>query len=133
MPEDLIEIVITAPDEDWLVAFTRRLVEQRLAACGHHTSIRSVYTWEGQIHNQQETRVALHTRAAHFETIVAITDAEHPYDVPCVISLPVTNASPAYRAWILNSTNHQLDELASDPDGGSGPAGPRQQSSVPRL
>lgn len=107
MPDDadLVEVVITAPDEEWLLAFTRRLVEQRLAACGQHTPIRSVYTWQGQLHDEHESRVALHTRAAHFDAIVALTNAEHPYEVPCVISLPITNANPSYRTWILDSTS----------------------------
>ena len=103
--DDLVEVVITAPDEEWLVAFTRRLVERRLAASGHHTQIRSVYTWHGEIHDQHESRVALHTRARHFDAIVAATNAEHPYEVPCAISVPITNANPSYRAWILDSTS----------------------------
>lgn len=102
--EDLLEVIITAPNEEWLVAFTTRLVERRLAACGHHTPIRSVYTWDGRIHDRRESRVALHTRASHFEAIVNATQAEHPYEVPCVISVPITSASPTYREWILTST-----------------------------
>src|SRR3954451_14258051 len=102
MPDDdVVEVVITAPDEEWLVTFTRLLVERRLAACGHITQIRSVYTWHGEIHDEHESRVALHTRAAHFSAIVAATKAEHPYEVPCAISHPITNANPSYRAWIL--------------------------------
>lgn len=33
--EDIIEVIITAPDETWLVDFTHRLIERHLAACGH--------------------------------------------------------------------------------------------------
>ena len=102
--DDLCEVVITADDEDWLVAFTRRLVRDRLAACGHHTPVRSVYTWQGQLHDEHETRVALHTRASLVDAIIAATQEAHPYDVPCVIALPVLQAHPAYRAWVLEST-----------------------------
>lgn len=102
--DDLVEVIITAPDEEWLVAFTKRLVEQRLAACGHHAAIRSVYTWHSEINDQHESRVALHTRAAHFDAIVAITNAEHSYEVPCVVSTPIAGASDGYREWVLSST-----------------------------
>ena len=105
MPDgELIEVVITAPDEGWLVAFTRRLVEQRLVACGHHTSIRSVYTWGDQIHDLHEARVALHTRAEHFDAISVLTNTEHPYEVPCVIAVSIAHASPSYRRWVLAAT-----------------------------
>lgn len=39
-PEQLecLEIVITAESAGWLASFTRSLVEDRLAACGHNIS-----------------------------------------------------------------------------------------------
>lgn len=107
--DEVCEVIITAPDEAWLLDFTRHLVEVRLAACGHHTPIRSIYTWAGAIHDESETRVALHTRASCVPAIIAITNDRHPYDVPCVITLPITQADPAYRAWILESTTHESD------------------------
>lgn len=104
-PPSVVEVIITAPDENWSIAFTRRLVEDRLAACGHHTPIRSVYTWDGDIHDQSETRVALHTRAVHVQAIIDRTNTEHPYEVPCVIATPIVDANPAYRAWIIDATS----------------------------
>ena len=41
---ELCEVVITAPDPDWLYQFARTLVEDRLAASAHNfTPIRSIY------------------------------------------------------------------------------------------
>ncbi len=34
--DEVCEVVITAPDPDWLVEFTRRLVTDRLCASGHN-------------------------------------------------------------------------------------------------
>jgi periplasmic divalent cation tolerance protein len=106
-PDEVCEVVITAPDEAWLLDFTRHLVEARLAACGHHMPIQSVYTWAGAIQDDRETRVALHTRTSCVPAIIAITNDRHPYDVPCVIASPITEANPAYRAWILDSTQSE--------------------------
>jgi uncharacterized protein involved in tolerance to divalent cations len=59
---EVCEVVITAPDAEWLAGFTRRLVEDRLCASGHNiASIRSIYRWRGQIYDKSEARVALHT------------------------------------------------------------------------
>ena len=121
-PQDaLCEVVVTAPDEEWLLGLTRRLVERRLAACGHHQAVRSVYTWEGRVHDERETRVALHTRASCVPAVVAAVEAEHPYQVPCVVSLPVLAAAPAYRAWVLDATD----------DPGRPPAGPTRSADGP--
>ena len=101
--EDCCEVVVTAGDAGWLAEFTRRLVAARLAACGHVIpAIRSIYRWEGAV--QDEGRVGLHTRASLVQAIAARADAEHPYDVPCVIALPIRDGNPAYLAWILDST-----------------------------
>jgi periplasmic divalent cation tolerance protein len=102
---EICEVVVTAADAEWLAAFTRSLVQDRLAACGHHvTPIRSVYRWEGAIHDEPEARVALHTRRSLVPRIVERADAEHPYDVPCVIALPIVDANPRYAAWVREET-----------------------------
>lgn len=103
--DDVCEVIVTAPDPDWLVQFTRSLIEDRLCACGHHiTPIRSLYRWQGVIEDHPEVRVALHTRAALVTDIIERTNRQHPYDVPCVIALPITVANPSYHQWILDQT-----------------------------
>ncbi|MGY2004272.1 divalent-cation tolerance protein CutA [Blastococcus sp. SYSU DS1024] len=105
MDEEFCEVVVTAEDADWLAGFTRTLVEERLAACGHHvTPIRSVYRWEGTVHDETEARVALHTRRALVPRVVARTRELHPYDVPCVIALPLVGGNPDYLRWIAAET-----------------------------
>ena len=102
---DCCEVVVTADDPDWLAGFTRRLVEDRLAACGHQiAAIRSIYRWDGAIQDDAEARVALHTRLSLVPSIVERADAEHPYDVPCVIALPLAGGNPAYLEWIVAET-----------------------------
>lgn len=105
MSEDICEVVITGPDAEWLAGFTRTLVEQRLAACGQNiAAIRSIYRWQGAIEDDAEARVALHTRRSLVPAIIELADREHPYDVPCVIALPITGGSPAYLTWVLDET-----------------------------
>ncbi len=103
--DEVVEVVLTAEDADWLAGFTRTLVEERLAACGQHiAAIRSVYRWAGEIHDEPEARVALHTRRSLVPAIVARAGELHPYDVPCVIALPLVGGNPAYLAWIDEET-----------------------------
>ena len=105
MDEEYCEVVVTAEDADWLAGFTRTLVEEGLAACGHQVAaIRSVYRWQGEVHDEPEARVALHTRRSLVPAIVARTQQLHPYDVPCVIALPLVDGNPAYLRWIAEET-----------------------------
>ncbi|MGH8792795.1 MAG: divalent-cation tolerance protein CutA [Stackebrandtia sp.] len=103
--DDICEVIITGPDAETLAAFTRRLIEERLCACGQHvTQIRSLYRWDGQVQDDPEARVALHTRLSLVPAICELADQEHPYDVPCVIALPVTASHAAYRRWVIEET-----------------------------
>ena len=105
MTTKLAEVIITAADADWLAEFTRRLVEDRLAACGQNiAAIRSIYRWDGVVQDDPEARVALHTRMELVDAIVERANAEHPYDVPCVIALPIDQGNPAYLQWVEQET-----------------------------
>ncbi len=99
------EVIVTGPDVSWLADFTRALVRDRLAACGHLSErIRSIYRWQGDIHDEQDARLALHTRTSLVASIVDRARHEHPYEVPCVIALPILDGNPYYLAWILDNT-----------------------------
>jgi periplasmic divalent cation tolerance protein len=112
--DDVCEVIITADNAEWLANFTRSLVEDRLAACGQNiASIRSIYRWEGEVHDEPEARVALHTRTVLVSAIVERADQEHPYDVPCVIALPITAGHPSYIEWLLTETRPSGGEPAN--------------------
>jgi periplasmic divalent cation tolerance protein len=103
--DELVEVVVTAGDADWLARFATSLVTDRLAACGHvQPGVRAVYRWAGELHDDAQARVALHTRASLVPAIVARADAEHPDEVPCVLALPVVGGHPGYTAWVLAET-----------------------------
>jgi periplasmic divalent cation tolerance protein len=105
MTEPICEVIITADNEEWMINFTRSLVEDRLVACGQYIApIRSVYRWEGSIHDDYETRVALHTRSSLVPAVIDRTRQAHPYDVPCILAVPVEAGNPDYVQWVINET-----------------------------
>jgi periplasmic divalent cation tolerance protein len=105
MTDDVCQVVITAPDAAWLANFVHGLVVDGLCASGHNiTKIRSIYRWQGSIKDHNEAHVAIHTRTELVPAIVDRTNELHPYEVPCVVALPIIAANPAYRQWILDET-----------------------------
>ena len=101
---ELCEVIITAPDGDWLAEFIRGLIEDRLCASSHLSQIRSIYPWKGQIHDTTETRATLRTRTALVSEIIARTRLAHPYDIPSIVAVPVVAANPDYTQWVLTNT-----------------------------
>jgi periplasmic divalent cation tolerance protein len=106
--DEVCEVIITAPDPDWLIEFTRRLVSDRLCASGHNFApIRTLYRWHGQLHDTTEGRVALRTRCSLVPQIVDRAKREHPYEVPSVVAVPIIDGEPDYLGWILEQTEQR--------------------------
>lgn len=102
--EPIVDVHITGPSAEWLADYTRKLVEDRLAACGSVTpGLRSLYRWDGKVQDEPEALVVLHTRRSLVPALIERTNTEHPYDVPG-FRYNALEASPAYHQWVLDST-----------------------------
>lgn len=100
---DVVEIVITGPTR-FMAENCSTLVRERLIACAQCTQVSSTYRWEGSVEREEEVRAHLHTTAARAREVSARIEAEHPYDVPCILVLPVVDALPAYAEWVAEQT-----------------------------
>lgn len=103
---ELCEVVITAPDPEWLQSFTRGLVADRLASSVHNFSpVQSTYRWEGSVHDRTEGRASVHTRRSLIAAIVARATDSHPYQVPGISARPIHDGNPTYLRWIEDQTS----------------------------
>ncbi|MHC5259157.1 divalent-cation tolerance protein CutA [Streptomyces sp. UC4497] len=98
---DVCAVLITAPDAEWLTSFVRGLVSDRLCAVAHVSPIQSIYRWNGEVHDTSEALATLRTVKDRVPEIAARTRSEHPYEVPSIIAIPISDATDAYRAWII--------------------------------
>jgi periplasmic divalent cation tolerance protein len=104
--DEITDVFITAEDSDWLAEFTRGLVGDGLAACGNIIpGVQSIYTWEGKVEDGSEALLILHTRKDLVTRIIERTNKEHPDDTPQILAVPVTDANPGYRDWLLSTTS----------------------------
>ena len=94
-------VFVTTPDEAVAVALARALVGERLAACGNLVpGLRSIYAWQGEIHDEPEVLLLLKTTADRVDALAARVSTLHPYAVPEVVAVAVDGGLPAYLAWI---------------------------------
>lgn len=99
---DSIQIVFcTVPDADTGRRIARELVEYRLAACVNLVpGIESVYRWQGEIHHDEEAMLVIKIRSADFARLQAAILERHPYELPEILAVPVSNALPKYLEWV---------------------------------
>ena len=101
---DVRVVLVACPDADTAAAIARTLVEEGHAACGNLVpGVRSIYRWEGKVHDEPEVLLVLKTTAARFEALRARVVALHPYTLPEVLSLAVDAGHAPYLAWVAGA------------------------------
>lgn len=93
-------VMVTAASRDEAEAIAKNLVASKLAACVSIMPIRSIYTWQEQVHNEEEWQLLIKTDLALFETLEAKIRELHSYELPEIIALPIVTSSAPYLAWI---------------------------------
>ena len=102
---DAVVVLVTAGSADEAGRIGRTLVEERLAACVNVVGpIRSIYRWEGAVHDAEEWLLVVKGRAADVAALDARIRALHSYEVPEVLAIPVYGGSATYLAWLDEAT-----------------------------
>ncbi len=97
-------VLTTAPDRATAETLANGLVEGRLAACANIIpGISSIYRWHGAVEKADELLLTIITEDDKIEALTAWIIANHPYDVPKVVVLPIEAGSQAYLSWITES------------------------------
>lgn len=98
---ETVVILCTCPDEDTAARLARGLLEERHAACVNVLpTVRSLYTWEGEIQDEQEALMVIKSTHSHFFLVEHWLREHHPYDVPEVLALDVAHVSEPYLHWL---------------------------------
>jgi periplasmic divalent cation tolerance protein len=97
-------VLINAPPDD-APRIARALVEQKLAACVNVIpGVKSFYFWDGALQEDGESTLVVKTTDAAVGDLTAAVKKLHPYSVPEVIALPLSDAgNPEYLSWVKSS------------------------------
>ncbi len=100
-----LTVLITAPDEENAARIGRALVEERLAACANIIrGVRSIYRWKEEIFDEPECMLLIKTAADKFAPLEKRVRELHPYEVPEVIAIKISEGSKQYLDWIEENT-----------------------------
>ncbi|MCX8018224.1 MAG: divalent-cation tolerance protein CutA [Rhodocyclaceae bacterium] len=102
---DALLVLTNLPDETSARDLAARLIELRLAACVNLLApCRSVYRWQGKLEEASEVPLFIKTTAARYAELEAAIRAQHPYELPEIIAVPIANGLPAYLDWVAAET-----------------------------
>ena len=103
MSPGIIVVLSTAPaDKSEILA--RMLIDTRVVACVNVVPVHSYYRWNGGLCSEPEHLLIAKTTGEKADEVIAAIKAHHPYEVPEIIALPVSNGYLPYLEWVHQET-----------------------------
>jgi periplasmic divalent cation tolerance protein len=103
--EQVLLVMTNMPDAAAAQSLARALVESRLAACVNlMPGVQSVYRWRGAIEQASEVTLLIKTTQQRFAQLRQAILSSHPYDLPEVLAVPVSEGHLPYLQWIAAET-----------------------------
>jgi periplasmic divalent cation tolerance protein len=104
MAEKILLALSTFPDAETARKISNQLVTEKLAACANILpSVESIYRWKEKIESGNETLVFFKLSEDGQSAFQEKLRSLHPYEVPEIIFVPVSNALPEYLGWVVEN------------------------------
>ncbi len=97
-------VLVTCKNETEARSLASGIVHDKLAACVQMNPVVSVYTWEGRVRTETETRLTIKTRTALYPALESFIRKHHTYEVPQILQIPITRGLPEFLDWIDQTT-----------------------------
>lgn len=80
------------------------LVKSKLAACVNIHHIDSIYSWEGQIEEDEEFAISVKTTTSKVQKVTDRIKEMHSYELPAIVSWEISG-DKEYLEWISEITD----------------------------
>lgn len=98
-------VITNVPDRAAADKLADALVADGLAACVNILSpCRSVYRWKGDVQHDEEFPLFIKTTRERYAALEQAIRANHPYELPEIIAVPVERGLSAYLDWVAQQT-----------------------------
>ncbi len=95
----------TFKDAEEAEKICRELVDMNLIACANilapHTAI---YSWKDAVQKTTEIAVIFKTNKSVVQDVIDFINAEHSYDVPCVVTWNIDDGNEEFLSWVDKQT-----------------------------
>jgi periplasmic divalent cation tolerance protein len=98
-------ILSTFPSEESVAEVANKVIRGKLCACANFATVRSIYSWQGKIEDQQEFVALFKTTTKSAKRLKAEIARLHPYEVPEIVELRMQYVSKPYLSWLEESTD----------------------------
>jgi len=104
MAEKILLALSTFPDAETARKISNQLVAEKLAACANILpSVESIYRWKEKIESGNETLVFFKLSKDGQSAFQEKLRSLHPYEVPEIIFVPVSNGLSEYLGWVVEN------------------------------
>jgi periplasmic divalent cation tolerance protein len=98
--ETYVVVLTTVGTKQFANDLAQSIVEARLAACVQIQAVQSVYRWKGKVCAEPEWQLAIKTTDAKYAELERHIRANHSYETPEIVRMPIAGGSAEYLAWI---------------------------------
>src|SRR5262245_7823150 len=97
-------VLVTAPDAKTGRGLAAAALKSRLVACANLLpKIESHYWWQGKLESSAEVLIIFKTTKANLKKLEKLIVANHPYDTPEFLVLPILAGNRRYLDWLSKS------------------------------
>ncbi|MFH1686561.1 MAG: divalent-cation tolerance protein CutA [bacterium] len=80
------------------------MTERLVACCNIIPGMESFYWWNDQVLDDQEALLLVKTTRQKFPALQEYVENHHPYEIPELLAIPVSEGLPDYLAWVKVET-----------------------------
>ena len=98
-------VLTNLPDRAAAERLADALIDGRFAACVNVLApCQSVYRWKDAVQHDEEHPVLIKTTDDRYPALEQAIRANHPYELPEIVAVPIERGLPAYLDWIAAET-----------------------------
>lgn len=96
----MVFVYTTCRDIDQAKELGKRIINARVASCVNVWPIESIYTWEGEIKEDQEAALLIKTNEPKVADLEMFLVKNHTYTTPLVATVNVHRLNREYKEWM---------------------------------
>lgn len=102
---EIVFLYSTFPSKKSALKTADALVKKRLCACANIAKgVTSVYRWKNKVERASEVTLITKTQQSKIAAATKEIKRLHPYKVPCIVALPITQGYAPFLKWVQDET-----------------------------